>query len=138
VKFAKLSKGTIPCTIALVAAAHVMPETHISVVSAGTRGAKGGERRPGSQTVPEVKAAPPAKKCIIPAIGALAVLSSDGTEESPLHDRASEVQSKADPHGLSTEPQAPSATTSGLQPTSEVSLRIVPSAGTAGASTGCF
>jgi hypothetical protein len=78
----------------------------ISEVSAGTGGAKGGGRRLGCKTVPEAKAGPSAKKRIVPAIGALAALSSDGTEESSLHDRALVVQSKADHRGPLAEPQA--------------------------------
>jgi hypothetical protein len=55
-----------------------------------------------------------------------------------LHDEEPEVQSKVDPRGPSTEPQARSAATSGPQPAPEASLCIVLSAGTAGALTGCF
>jgi hypothetical protein len=88
--------------------------------------------------MPGAKAAPSAKKCIIPAIGALAALSSLGTKESSLHDQAPKVQSKADPRGPSAEPQARSATTSGPRPAPEVSLPIIPSVGTTGASKGCF
>jgi hypothetical protein len=103
--FAKLSKGTVPRAIASTATAHIMLETRISEVSAGAGGAKGDGRHLGCKIRPSAKAAPSAKKCIVPAIGALAALSSEGTEES-LHDQAPEVQLKADPHGPSAEPQA--------------------------------
>jgi hypothetical protein len=102
----KLSKGTIPRVITLATATRIMPETCISEVSAGAGGAKGGGRLPGCKTVPGTKAAPSAKKCIIPAIRALAALSSEGTEESSPHDQTTKVQSKADLCGPSAEPQA--------------------------------
>jgi hypothetical protein len=135
VKSAKLSEGIIPRAVALAAVACIMLETCISMVSTGTEGAKGGEKRPGCKTMPGTKVAPYAKKCIIPAIGALAALSSDGTEESTLHDRAPEVQLKADPQGSLAEPQARSTTISGSQPAPKISLGIVP---TTGASTSCI
>jgi hypothetical protein len=134
----KLSKGTIPHAIASAAVARVMPETRILEVLAGAGGAKGGERRPGCKAMVRAKFAPSAKKCIIPAIGALATLPSEGTVKSSLHDRATEVQSKTDPRGSSAEPQIRSTTASVPQLAPEVSLRIVPSAGVAGASTCCF
>jgi hypothetical protein len=93
----------------------------------------------GAQAVmPRGKAAPSAKKRIVSSIGALVALSSEGTEESSSHDQEPEVQSKADPHGSSAEPQVRSATNSGPRPTPEVSLPIIPSASAAGASIGCF
>jgi hypothetical protein len=104
--FAKLSKGTVPRAIASTATAHILPEKRISEVSAGAGGAKGDGRHPGCKIMPGVKAAPSAKKRIVPAIGALAALSLEGTEESSLHDQVPEVQSKADPRGPSVEPQA--------------------------------
>jgi hypothetical protein len=93
--------------------------------------------------VPGSKAAPSAKKCIIPAIGALAALSSGaggggGIDESSLHDPAPEVQSKANPRSPLAEPQAQSMTTPGQQSAAEVSLPIIPSVGAARALTGCF
>jgi hypothetical protein len=85
-KAVKLSKGTIPHVVASAAAARIIPVKCISEVSTGTGGAKGGERRPSSKNVPGAKVAPYAKKRIILTIGALAALSSNGTEESSLHD----------------------------------------------------
>jgi hypothetical protein len=82
--------------VALVAAARIMPEMRIVEVLTVAGGAWGGEKRLGYKTVPRVKVAPSAKKHIILAIEALAALSSDGTEESSLHDQAPEVQSKVD------------------------------------------
>jgi hypothetical protein len=137
-KSAKLSKRIVPHAIASAAVARVMLGVRISEVSIGAGGAKSSGKRPGFKTVSGAKAAPCAKKHIVPAIGALAALSLDGTEESSTHDQAPEVQSKADPRGPSTEPQARSATISGPRPAPEVSLRIVTSVGAAGASTGCF
>jgi hypothetical protein len=112
-KSAKLSKCTVPHAIASVAVARIMPGARISEVLVGVDGAKRSGKSLGFKTVSEAKAAPSAKKHIIPAIGALAALSSDGTEESSPHDQAPEVQSKVDPHGPSMEPQARSATISG-------------------------
>jgi hypothetical protein len=79
-KSTKLSKGTIPHAVASAAT------TRILNVSTGAGGAKGGERRPGYKTMLGGKATPSTKKRIIPAIGALAALSSDGTEESSRHE----------------------------------------------------
>jgi hypothetical protein len=46
----------------------------------------------GYKTVPRAKkAAPSAKKRIVPAIGALAAISLVGTQESSLHDQVPEV-----------------------------------------------
>jgi hypothetical protein len=127
-KAVKLSKGTIPYMVASAAAARIIPVKCISEVSTGTGGAKGGERRPSSKNVPGAKVAPYAKKRIILTIGALAALSSNGTEESSLHDWAPEVQSKADPRGSVAEPQAWSTTISGLWSAPEVSLGLIPTA----------
>jgi hypothetical protein len=79
-KSTKLSKGTIPHAVASAAT------TRILNVSTGAGGAKGGERCPGYKTMLGGKATPSTKKRIIPAIGALAALSSDGTEESSRHE----------------------------------------------------
>jgi hypothetical protein len=58
----------------------------------------------GSRTVTRVKkTTPSAKKHIVMAIGALAAISSEGTQESSLHDQALEVQSKEGLHGRSSE-----------------------------------
>jgi hypothetical protein len=107
-------------------------------VLVGAGGAKGGEKRRSSKLVPRTKVAPSAKKCIIPAIGALAALTSYGSAESSSNDLAPEVQLREDPRGSSTEPHAQSAAASGPQHAPEASLRVVPSTGTAGASIGCF
>jgi hypothetical protein len=137
-KSMKLSKGTIPRVIASAATACIMLVTRIPEVSAGVGGAKGSGMRPGCKTLPGAKVAPSAKKRIVVAMGALATLSSDGTEESSPHHPAPEVQSKVDPRGSSAEPQARSATTLRPRPAPEVSLRIIPSAGATGASIGCL
>jgi hypothetical protein len=104
--FAKLSMGTVPRAIASTATTHIMPEMRISEVPTGVGGAKGDGRDLGCKIVPGAKAAPFAKKCIVPAIEALAAMSSEGTEESSLHDQVCEVQSKTDPRDPSAEPQA--------------------------------
>jgi hypothetical protein len=138
VKSVKLSKGTIPRAITSAATSRIMPETHISEVSVGARGAKGSEKRQSCKSVPGAKVAPSTKKCIVLTIRALATLSPDGSVESSLHDRAPEVQSKADPRGLSTKHQTRSAATSGPRPAPEGSFQIVPSTSAAEASTCCF
>jgi hypothetical protein len=97
VKLAKLSKGVIPRTIALAAATRIMLETCVLDVSVDAGVAKGGEKRQSSKLVPKTKVAPSAKKCIIPMIGALVALSSDGSVKSSSNDLAPEVQSRANP-----------------------------------------
>jgi hypothetical protein len=77
--------------IASAVAARVMPETCILDVSDDTRGDKGGEKHRSSKLVPRTKVAPSTKKRIIPSIGALAALSSDGSVESSLNDPAPEL-----------------------------------------------
>jgi hypothetical protein len=86
-----------------------MSKTRFLDVLVGAGGAKGGEKRRSSKLVPRTKVAPSAKKCIIPAIGALAALTSYGSAESSSNDLAPEVQSREDPRGSSTEPHAQSA-----------------------------
>jgi hypothetical protein len=99
-KYAKLSKGIMPRAIASVAATRIMPETRGPenfLKALGSRANNGGSSyraTPGTK-----KAAPSTKKCIVPAIGALAGISSDGTQESSPHYQAPEVQSKAGPCG---------------------------------------
>jgi hypothetical protein len=58
-KAVKLSKGTIPHTVASAVAMRIMPEKCISKVSAGASGAKGSERCPSSKTVPGRSFLPP-------------------------------------------------------------------------------
>jgi hypothetical protein len=99
---------------------------------------KSGEKCRSSNLVPRTKVAPSAKKCIVPVIGALVALSSDGSMDSLPNGQAPEVQSRADPWGPSTEPHARSAAASGPQHAPEASLQVVHSAGAAGASTGFF
>jgi hypothetical protein len=137
-KSVKLSKGTVPRAIASVATTRIMLVTRVSEVSSGVGGAKGDGGHPNCTILPKAKAAPSAKKRIISAIGALAALSSDGSEGSSPHDPTPEVQSTLNRRGPLAKPQARSATTSRSRPTLEVCLRIVPSAGAAGASTGCL
>jgi hypothetical protein len=137
-KSVKLSKGTVAHAIASAAMTRIMPEMRVSKVFTDVAGAKSGGRCPGCKIVPGAKAAPSAKKCIVPAIGVLVALSLEGTEEYSTHNQAPEVQLKADPHDSSVEPHARSATTSGPRPAPKVSLPIAPSVGAAGASTCCF
>jgi hypothetical protein len=97
---AKLSKSVVPHAIASAAAAR--GSKNVSSAS----GSKAGVGGPGSKTMPEVKmAAPSAKKYIIPSIGDLAAISSEGTHESSLHGQTPEVQSRAEPWGHSLEPR---------------------------------
>jgi hypothetical protein len=86
VKSAKLSKGAVLRVIASAATMRIMPETHVSEVSVGARGTKGTEKRRSCKSVPGAKVAPSAKKRIVPTIGTLAALSSDGTVKSLPHD----------------------------------------------------
>jgi hypothetical protein len=91
----KLSKGIVHHTIASVAA------TRITLRASGS---KTSGRDPGSKTMLRVKkAALSAKKRIILAIGALAMISSEGTQESSPHDQAPKVQSKTGFCGQSLE-----------------------------------
>jgi hypothetical protein len=91
-KSVKLSKGIILRTIASAATTRITPEARRSVNLFGASGSKAGGRVSGCKTVPRAKmAAPSAKKRIIPAIGVLATISSEGTQESSLHDQAPEV-----------------------------------------------
>jgi hypothetical protein len=80
-KSAKLSKGTIPHVITSTAAARIMPVMRVPEVSGGTGGAKGDGGHLGCTTLPGAKAAPSAKKCIVPAIRALVALSSNRSED---------------------------------------------------------
>jgi hypothetical protein len=137
-KSTNLSKATIPRAIASATVVHVMSGAHISELVIGAGGAKGSGKRPGLKTMSRAKAAPSTKKHIIAATGALAALSSDGTEESSPCDQAPEVQLKVKPHSPSAEPQARFAMISGPRPALEVSLRMVPSAGDVGALIVCF
>jgi hypothetical protein len=77
-KSTKLSKGTVPHAIASAATTRIMPETCGSKYLVGASGSKAGGRRPDYKTMPGAKAAPSAKKRIVPVIGALVVLSSEG------------------------------------------------------------
>jgi hypothetical protein len=80
-KSLKLSKSIIPRIIALVAAACTMPELHCSGNLLGASGYRAGDVGLSCTTVPGMKkAATSAKKCIVLAIGALAVISSEGTQ----------------------------------------------------------
>jgi hypothetical protein len=80
VKSAKLSKVTIPCKIASVAATRIMLETHGLENLLGASGSKASGGGPSYKTVPEAKkAARSAKKCIVPAIGAPIAISLEGT-----------------------------------------------------------
>jgi hypothetical protein len=88
--------------IASAVTTRVMPETCILDVSDDARGAKGGEKHRSSKLVPRTKVPPSTKKCIIPSIGGLAALSSDGSVESSLNDPSPEVQSSTGTAGALT------------------------------------
>jgi hypothetical protein len=77
-KSVKLSNGTVPCAIASATMACIMPETRGPKDLLSASGSKSGGKRPGCKIVPRAKATPSAKKCIAPAIGALAAMSSGG------------------------------------------------------------
>jgi hypothetical protein len=129
-KSVKLSKGIVPCTIASTATCD--PENLHR--ASGCRAIDAG---PSSRaTHGTKKAAPSTKKCIVLAIGALAVISLKGTQESLQHDQVPEVQSKAGPHGQYVEPQARSPMSLWPRPIPNVSLPISTSVGAGGASTG--
>jgi hypothetical protein len=86
-KSMKLSKGIIPRVIATVAVACIMPVAHGSVNLINASGSKASRKYPGYKTVPGVKkAAPSARNHIVSAIRALAMISSQGTQESSQHD----------------------------------------------------
>jgi hypothetical protein len=127
---AKLSKGVVPHTIASAAAARITP------VACGLTNVL---NAPGSKIVSGAKkVAPFAKKCIVSAIGALAMISTEGTQESSPHDQALEVQLKAELCGRSSELRVQSLTTSVPRSNPETFLHIAASLGAAGASTGCL
>jgi hypothetical protein len=88
-KSVKLSKGIVPRAIASAATARITPEARGSLNSFDSSGSKTGGRDPSSKTggkgsgskiMPGAKkVTPSAKKRIVPAIGALATISSEGT-----------------------------------------------------------
>jgi hypothetical protein len=85
-----------PRAIASAATAHITPEAHGSLNLLGALGSITGGRGQGSKIVPRAKKViPSAKKPIVPAIGALATISLEGTQELSPCDQALEVQSKA-------------------------------------------
>jgi hypothetical protein len=91
-KSAKLSKGIIPCAIASAAVMRITPKARDSLDSFSTSGSKTGGRDQGSKIVPGAKkVTPSAKKCTVLAIGDLATISSEGTQESSPCDQAPEV-----------------------------------------------
>jgi hypothetical protein len=103
-KAAKLSKGTIPHTVASTATARITSEPGILWVSTGARGAGSGTRWPVNKKAFVAKATHSARKHIVPAIRALAALSSDGSNGSSLHDPVPEVQLKVVLQDPSIEP----------------------------------
>jgi hypothetical protein len=122
-KFVKLSKSIVPHAISSAAAARITLEMHSLKSVSSASGSKAGGGGLGSLTVPRAKkAAPSAKKCIVPAIGALAAISSEGTQELSPHGQAHEVQSRVEPRGRSSEPRVQSVTTSVLRSNPEASL----------------
>jgi hypothetical protein len=93
-----------PHAIASVIVERITPETCNSIHLFYASGSKAGGRGPGSKSIPGAKKiAPSIKKRIVPAIGALAAISSEGTQESSSHDQAPEVQSKA---GFAVDPRS--------------------------------
>jgi hypothetical protein len=86
-KSAKLRKGIISRAIASMATACITPEERGSLDSLGALGSKTGGRDRSSKTVPGAKkVTPSAKKHIVLVIGALATISSEGTQESSPRD----------------------------------------------------
>jgi hypothetical protein len=75
-KSMKLTMGTITRALASAATTRILPETRDPEDLLSASGYKSSGRCPGCKTVPRAKATPTAKKCIVPAIGALAVMSS--------------------------------------------------------------
>jgi hypothetical protein len=86
-KSMKLSKGIILRVIATVAVACITPVARGSVNLINASGSKASRKYPGYKTVLGVKkAAPSARNHIVSAIRALAMISSQGTQESSQHD----------------------------------------------------
>jgi hypothetical protein len=91
-KSVKLSKNIVPHAIASAVATCITPEARGSKNVSGTLGCTTGGGGPYSKAIPGAKKATTStKKCIILAIGALAEISSKGTQESPPHGQASDV-----------------------------------------------
>jgi hypothetical protein len=138
----KLRKSTVPRAIASVAAARITHEVQGMKNVSGALGFKAGGGGPSSKTMTSVKKAiTSAKKHIVPAIGALAEISSKGTQESSPHGKAlqasvPEVQSRAEPCGQSLEPRARSPMASVPESNPEASLHVVAPLGAGRVSTG--
>jgi hypothetical protein len=138
-KSVKLSKNIIPCAIASAATDHFRPEVHSSKSVSSASGSKADAGGPGSKTVAGAKKATTSiKKRIVLAIGALAEISSKGTQESTPHGQAPEVQSRVEPRGRSLEPRVQFPTTLVQRPHPEASLHIVGSFGAGRVSTCCL
>jgi hypothetical protein len=91
-KSGKLSKNTVPCAIGFVATTRITPEACSSKNVFGALGSKAGGGGPSSKTVASGKKITMSiKKRIVPAIGALAEIYSEGTLESSPHGQAPEV-----------------------------------------------
>jgi hypothetical protein len=88
-KSVKLGKNTVPCTIASVAAALITLEVLGPKNVSGISGSKAVGGAPGSKTIADAKKSTTSiKKCIVPAVGALAEISSGGTQGSLLDGQA--------------------------------------------------
>jgi hypothetical protein len=110
----------------------------------GTSGSKAGRDGLGSKTAAGVKkATTSAKKHIVPAIGALAKISSEESQESSPHGQAfrasaPEVQSRLEPYGKSSEPHCKSPVASVPGPDPEASLGIAAPLRAGSVSIGCL
>jgi hypothetical protein len=94
----KLSKGIVPRAIASAAATRITPKLSGPGNLLDASGSRAGDGGLSCTTMPGTKkGATSTKKRIILAIGALAAISSEGTQESSPHDEAPKIQLKAGP-----------------------------------------
>jgi hypothetical protein len=99
-KSVKLSKSVIPHAIASTAVARITSEARGLKNVSNALGSKAYVGGPSSKTMPRAKkAAPSPRKRIIPGIGALAAISSEGSSELSPHGQAPKVQLRAEPRG---------------------------------------
>jgi hypothetical protein len=137
-KSVNLSKGIVPHAIALVVVARITHEVHNSTNMSSASGSKAGGRDPGSKAMSGARnVALSTKKRIVPASGALAAISSEGTQESSPYDQAPEVQSKAGLRSQTPGQRVRSPMTSGPRPNSKAFVPVTVSTGAARAST-CY
>jgi hypothetical protein len=136
-KSIKLSKGIVPRAIASATATCITPKARGSLDSLGTLGSKIDKNVASSKTMLRAKkVTPSAKKCLVPAIGALATISWEGTQESSPRDQAPEVQSKVGLRDQSPERRVQSPSTLGMRSNPEASIPVATPIGAAGASIG--